>query len=128
MVKKINGNLMILSVFLLTFYVSFSAMSGAKYLSTFITTLEDLASDGKKVAVAIGILFLIIFAAKALFGTDIAQFINMIYNNVFIIAVVGIVGTLLIAVGGATIDENIIKEIQKNSPSIEKNLEVYYES
>lgn len=128
MVKKINSKLIVLSVFLLTFCVSFSAMSGAKYLSGFITTLEDLAADGKKVAVAIAILFLIIFSAKALFGTDVAQFINMIYNNIFIIAIVAIVGTLLIAVGGATIDENILKAIEKNPPSIEKNLEVYYES
>ena len=71
---------------------------------------------------------MIILAAKALLGTDVAQFINMIYNNVFIIAIVAIVGTLLIAVGGATIDENILKAIEKNPPSIEKNLEVYYES
>ena len=128
MVKKINSKLIVLSVFLLTFCVSFSAMSGAKYLSGFITTLEDLAADGKKVAVAIAILFLIIFSAKALFGTDVAQFINYIYNNIFIIAIVAIVGTLLRAVGGATIDENILKAIEKNPPSIEKNLEVYYES
>ena len=78
MVKKINSKLIVLSVFLLTFCVSFSAMSGAKYLSGFITTLEDLAADGKKVAVAIAILFLIIFSAKALFGTVFIAYISSI--------------------------------------------------
>lgn len=128
MVKKLNRKLIVLSVFLLTYSMSFSAMTGAKYLSVFITALEDLASDGKKVAVAITILVLIIVAVRAIFGTDVTQFFNMLYNNIFIIAVVGIVATLVVAVGGATINENILKAIEKNPPSIEKKLEVSYES
>lgn len=128
MIKKLNRKMIILSIFLLICCVSFSAMSGAKYLSLLITALEDLAADGRKVAVAVAVFVLMIVAAKALFGTDVTQFMNMLYNNTFIIAILTVVTTLLVAVGGATIDENILKAIEKNPTSVEKNLEVYYES
>ena len=126
--KTLNRKYLILLIFLLICCVSFSAITGAKYFSQFITVLEDFFSDVKKVLTAI---VAVIFTAKgiqAAGGSDANGFMVTLFQLLFIIALAGIAITIFVAVGGATINENILKEMQvKNVAVAEKNIEVLYE-
>jgi hypothetical protein len=107
--------------------MSFSAITGAKYLPQLITVLQDFFGDVKKVLVAVGILFFGVKGVQAIAGSDSQGFIVTLFHTLFIIAVVGAVVTILVAVGGATLDENILKELQTKTVTVEKNTEVLYE-
>lgn len=126
--KKLNRKFLVVPLLFAISFPSFSAITGAKYFSVFISALEDLASDSKKVIVAVAILFLIIAAARALSGNDSQNFVVSLFHGMFIVAAVGIVATIIVAVGGATINEDVLKDIQtKNITVAEKNIGVVYE-
>ena len=65
-------------------------------------------------------------ALQAAAGADANSFVVTLFTVLFIIALAGIFLTLAVAVGGATINEDVLKEL-KNKTAIEKNVEVLYE-
>lgn len=126
--KILDRRFLILMIFLIMCCTSFSAITGAKYLSTLITVLEDFFSDVKKVLAVGAMIFLAVKGLQAAAGSDANGFVVTLFHILFIIALAGIAVTIIVAVGGATLDENILKEIQiKNIPVVEKNIEVLYE-
>lgn len=129
LVKKFVCNRKVLLLILLCIFCSFafSATSGAKYFSDLITTLDDFFNDVKKVLVAAAILFLAISGLRALASHDSQNFIVNLVHALFIIAIVGVIVKIIVAVGGATIDENILKNIQSKNTVAEKNIGVVYE-
>ena len=126
MSKLLDRKFLILMTFLLICCMSFSAITGAKYLGTLITVFEDFFGDVKKVLVAGAVIFVGVKALQAAAGADANSFVVTLFTVLFIIALAGIFLTLAVAVGGATINEDVLKEL-KNKTAIEKNVEVLYE-
>ena len=126
MSKILDRRFLILMIFLLMCCVSFSAITGAKYLAQLITVFEDFFGDVKKVLTAGAVIFVAVKALQAAAGSDANGFVVTLFTVLFIIALAGIFLTLAVAVGGATINEDVLKEL-KNKTAIEKNIEVLYE-
>lgn len=128
--KKSIFNRKILFVTLLCIFCSlaFAATSGATYFGSLISTLDDFFSDVKKVLVSVAVLFIAISAIRALASQDSQNLIVNLVHSLFIVAIIGVIVKIIVAVGGATIDENVLKNIQtKNAGVLEKNIEAVYE-
>lgn len=126
MSKLLDRKFLILMTFLLICCMSFSAITGAKYLGTLITVFEDFFGDVKKVLVAGAVIFVAVKAVQAAAGSDANGFVVTLFMVLFIIALAGIFLTLAVAVGGATVNDEVLEQM-KNQTVIEKNIEVLYE-
>ena len=123
--QKNKMKMIVILSFLLICSFSFSATSGAKYFASFITVLEDFFSDTKKVVVAVVVLGIAIFAIRAIASQNFITFIETIINSTWIVAIIGVITTIVVAVGGATIEKEYIIENKKIDKIIVANIEIY---
>ncbi len=110
--KKILSNnkmkMILIFSFLMTIGVSFSATGGAKYIGALITVLEDFFSDGKKMATAFGILMAAIMGIRAIASQNSMSFMENLMGSAYILAIIAVVTTVLVAIGGATLEKEYV--------------------
>lgn len=94
--------------FLMTVAVSFSATGGAKYIGALITVMEDFFSDGKKMATAFGILMAAIMGIRAIASQNSMSFMENLMSSAYILAIIAVVTTILVAIGGATLEKEYV--------------------
>ena len=111
--RKISSNILknnkmkmvLIFSFLMTVAVSFSATGGAKYIAPLMTVMEDLFSDGRKAATAFGILMAAIMGIRAIASQNSMSFMENLMSSAYILAIIAVVVTILVAVGGATLEK-----------------------
>ena len=85
MSKLLDRKFLILMTFLLICCMSFSAITGAKYLGTLITVFEDFFGDVKKVLVAGAVIFVAVKGVQAAAGSDANGFVVTLFMVLFIL-------------------------------------------
>lgn len=104
--------ILIVSIFLVTF-LSFSATGGAKYIAPLITVLEDFFSDGKKLATGFAILMVAIMSIRAIASQNSMSFMENLMSSAYILAIVAVITTVLVAIGGATLEKEYVDNSNK---------------
>ena len=67
--------------------------------------MEDLFSDGRKAATAFGILMAAIMGIRAIASQNSMSFMENLMSSAYILAIIAVVVTILVAVGGATLEK-----------------------
>lgn len=106
--KNNKMKMVLIFSFLMTVAVSFSATGGAKYIGALITVMEDFFSDGKKMATAFGILMAAIMGIRAIASQNSMSFMENLMSSAYILAIIAVVATILVAIGGATLEKEYV--------------------
>lgn len=120
--RKNKIKMIIISAFLLVTLMSFSAITGAKYVASFITVMEDFFSDGRKVLAAFAILLSVIVGIRALASQNSMAFMENIFSSLWILAIISVVTTVVVAVGGATLEKEYIQKSKSEIVQIKDRL------
>ena len=108
--KNNKMKMVLIFSFLMTVAVSFSATGGAKYIGALITVLEDFFADGKKMATAFGILMAAIMGIRAIASQNSMSFMENLMGSGYILAIIAVVTTVLVTIGGATLEKEYIND------------------
>ena len=70
--------------------------------------MEDFFSDGKKMATAFGILMAAIMGIRAIASQNSMSFMENLMSSAYILAIIAVVTTILVAIGGATLEKEYV--------------------